>query len=273
MTEYDFSPAAYERHLKNQNRVSNWVSSQSSHTKSYSNPFVPSAYHPPQPLPPDDTRPSARASSRSRSSTVTSIATPSRQTPVRSHTTHDALGRPEPERRHTPTRSRTLPPNAIIAPQPTYPVIPNPSQAILVPNPSHDHHHRSSRRSSTKSPTRSHYRHHQSSNSRSHSIPVHGDRDPSGRTVIQLERDSRNKVLQLPPPRLGEQYVIIPPPGGKVELMSPQNYPADGKDRERETTFLKRLFGGLTKGGGGGGGRSPSSRSRSGSGHRRRRSY
>jgi len=270
MTEYDYSPAGYERYCTTQNRVSNWVSSQSSHTKSYSNPFVPSAHQPPQPLPPDNARPSTKSSSRSRSSVVTSNAIPPRQTPVRSSTMHDVL-RPDPERRQTPTRSRTLPPNTSIAPQPTHPINSSSSQAVVVPTP-HDHYHRSSRRSSTKSPTRSHHRHHQSSNSRSYTVPVTADRDSSGRTIIQLDRDSRNKVLHIPAPRPGEQYVIRPPPGGKVEVMNPQNYQTDGKERGRETTLLKRLFTGLTKGGGGnGGGRSSSSRSRSGSGHRRRR--
>ncbi|KIM76072.1 hypothetical protein PILCRDRAFT_13099 [Piloderma croceum F 1598] len=43
MTEYDYSPAAYDRYMRNQNRVSNWVSHTKAHSRQYSNPFVPSA--------------------------------------------------------------------------------------------------------------------------------------------------------------------------------------------------------------------------------------
>lgn len=43
MTEYDWSPEAYERALENQNRVSNWVHDQSGRLDQYSNPFVPRA--------------------------------------------------------------------------------------------------------------------------------------------------------------------------------------------------------------------------------------
>ena len=67
MAEYNYSPGAYERYIATQNRVSNWISSQSSHSESYPNPFVPSAYQPPRPLPPDDTWPSTKAYYQSRS--------------------------------------------------------------------------------------------------------------------------------------------------------------------------------------------------------------
>lgn len=40
MTEYDYSPAAYERYLAQQARVSNWVSDTLQQSHAYSNPFV-----------------------------------------------------------------------------------------------------------------------------------------------------------------------------------------------------------------------------------------
>lgn len=40
MTEYDYSPAAYERYLAQQARVSNWVSDTVQQSHAYSNPFV-----------------------------------------------------------------------------------------------------------------------------------------------------------------------------------------------------------------------------------------
>ncbi|KIJ68038.1 hypothetical protein HYDPIDRAFT_107633 [Hydnomerulius pinastri MD-312] len=40
MTEYDYSPAAYERYIAQQTRVSNWVDHTTQQAHAYSNPFV-----------------------------------------------------------------------------------------------------------------------------------------------------------------------------------------------------------------------------------------
>lgn len=40
MTEYDYSPAAYERYLAQQTRVSNWVHDTVKQSHSYADPFV-----------------------------------------------------------------------------------------------------------------------------------------------------------------------------------------------------------------------------------------
>lgn len=229
MTEYDYSPAAYEKYISTQVRVSNWVSSQSDHTQSYGNPFMPSTYLSSKPLPEQQgSRRLAKSPTRSRSSTTsapsstTTTPKPTRQPHVRSNTTRDT----RPEQRHTPTRSMTMPPH----PQAMmYPVVPG--QAVLLPASGRDRRderdkHRSSshRSSSNKSPSKS--SHHSSRHDRNHhhrssstSRAYTTDRDSSGRRIIHLEPDSRNKVVHLPPPQLGEQYVIIPPPGGKVELL------------------------------------------------------
>lgn len=225
MTEYDYSPAAYEKYINTQLRVSNWVSSQSDHTQNYGNPFVPSAYLPTKPLPQEQSsRKQTKSPARSRSSTTsapssttTTPTKPTRQPHVRSHTTRDVHKEP----RHTPIRSMTVP-----AYQQAMGV---PGQTLVLPTSSRDRHDRndkhrsSSHRSSNKSPSKSHHssrhdrsRHHRSSStSRAYTT----DRDGSGRKFIHLDPDSRNKVVHLPPPQLGEQYVIIPPPGGKVELV------------------------------------------------------
>jgi len=312
MTEYDYSPAAYEKYINTQVRVSNWVSSQSDHTQNYGNPFMPSAYLPPKPLPGEQSsRKPVKSPPRSRSSTTsapssTTATTPTksaRQPHVRSHTTRDV--RPEP--RHTPTRSMTMPahPQAVM-----YPMAPG--QTLVLPTSSRDRYdrhekHRSSprRSSSNKSPSKSsrhssrHDRsHHHRSSSTTRAYTM--DRDASGRRIIHLEPDSHNNVVHLPPPQLGEQYVIIPPPGGKVELMvryptyrlfsedprgssttcqNPQNHKAGYKQEnlrktrvqeKQEPTLLKRIFGGF----GLAGGNRNSSRSNSrSSSHRRRSSY
>ncbi|KAF9652792.1 hypothetical protein BDM02DRAFT_2598997 [Thelephora ganbajun] len=289
MTEYDYSPAAHEKYINTQLRVSNWVSSQSDHTRSYGNPFMPSTYLPTKPLPEEQSsRRPAKSPTRSRSSTTSapsSTTTPTkstRQPHVRSHTTRDI----RPEQRHTPTRSATMPTHQ---PAIVYPVVPG--QTLVLPTSSRDRHdkhdkyrsssHRSSPNKSSKS---SHYSsrydrsHHHRSSSTSRAYTT--DRDASGRRVIHLEPISQNKVVHLPPPQLGEQYVIIPPPGGKVELVNPQNHkveyrqdPLREKPRhqeKQETTFLKRIFGGF---GFTSGNRNDSRSKLRPSTHRRRSSY
>ena len=53
MTEYDYSPGAYERHLANQARIEKWVDHTNAHPKE--NPFVPlPGEHPPSPAPESD---------------------------------------------------------------------------------------------------------------------------------------------------------------------------------------------------------------------------
>lgn len=49
MTEYDFSPEAYERHLATQQRIGRWVDETEKYPKE--NPFIP---QPPDPYPPSD---------------------------------------------------------------------------------------------------------------------------------------------------------------------------------------------------------------------------
>ena len=230
MTEYDYSPAAYERYISTQVRVSNWVSTQSDHTQEYGNPFMPSAYLSTKPLPEEQgSRRPTKSPARSRSSTTSAPSStttpprPARQPHVRSHTTRDI----RPEQRHTPTRSMTMPaqPQAV-----AYPVVPG--QTFVLPTSSRDRRderdkHRSSSHRSRSSPNKSSSKsHHSSRYDRSHhhrspstSRAYTTDRDASGRRIIHLEPDSRDRVVHLPPPQLGEQYVIIPPPGGKVEVV------------------------------------------------------
>ena len=310
MTEYDYSPAAYEKYISTQLRVSNWVSSQSDHTQSYRNPFMPSAYLPPKRLPEEQSsRRPVKSPPRSRSSTTSAPSSTSTTTPTKSTRQPHVRSRDaRPEPRHTPTRSMTMPahPQAML-----YPV--GPGQTLLLPTPSRDRHDRhdkhrspSRRSSSNKSPSKS--SHHSSRYDRSHhhrssstSRAYTTDRDASGRRVIHLEPDSRNKVVHLPPPQLGEQYVIIPPPGGKVELVvryptyrflaayprgsltvcqNPQNHKVEYRpehlrektraQEKQEPTLLKRIFGGF----GLASGNRNSSRSKSrSSSHRRRSSY
>lgn len=231
MTEYDYSPAAYEKYISTQHRVSDWVSSQSDHTQSYGNPFMPSSHVSTKPLPkeqssrkPVKSPPRSRSSTTSAPSSTTTPTKPARQPPVRSHTTKDV----RPEQRHAPIRSMTMPPNQTTM---VYPVAAGQMVVLPTSHKRHDRHDKHDRRrssphrsSSNKSPSKS--SHHSSRYDRSHhhrssstSRAYTTDRDASGRKIIQLEPGSHNRVLHLPPPQLGEQYVIIPAPGEKLELV------------------------------------------------------
>ncbi|RDB27189.1 hypothetical protein Hypma_004412 [Hypsizygus marmoreus] len=69
MTEYDFSPEAYNRHLASQHRVSNWVSHTEDHRPAFGNAFkvLPpgaSASAPPTPPLPDPVLPGHSVSAR-----------------------------------------------------------------------------------------------------------------------------------------------------------------------------------------------------------------
>lgn len=293
MTEYDYSPAAYEKYINTQLRVSNWVASQSDHTQNYGNPFVKSTYIPTKPLPqeqssrkPVKSPPRSHSSTTSAPSSTTTPTKPARQPHVRSSTTRDV----RPEQRNTPIRSMTAPPHQ---PAMVYPMVAGQAFVLPTPRDKHDRHDKYDKRrssphrsSSNKSPSKS--SHHSSRHDRSHhhrssstTRAYTTDRDASGRRIIHLEPESHNKVIHLPPPQLGEQYVIIPPPGGKVEVVNPQNHKVEyrhdsSRDRQRyqekqqETTLLKRIFGGF----GFTGDNRNSSRSKSrSSSHRRRSSY
>ena len=86
MTEYDYSPEAYEKYIENQSRVSNWVSDQSGRYNQYSNPF---AVRTSSVLPSHSSHHSSRHADRSHHSS-------SSTSPVR-----DRPFRPEPHRSFT----------------------------------------------------------------------------------------------------------------------------------------------------------------------------
>ncbi|KIP05928.1 hypothetical protein PHLGIDRAFT_19570 [Phlebiopsis gigantea 11061_1 CR5-6] len=87
MTEYDYSPEAYEKYVENQSRVSNWVSDQSGRYNQYSNPFTGRTTSVPPPS--HSSHHSSRRTDRSHHSSSTT-------SPVRARSS-----RPEPHRSFT----------------------------------------------------------------------------------------------------------------------------------------------------------------------------
>ena len=86
MTEYDYSPEAYEKYIANQTRVSNWVTDQSGRYHQYQNPFTGRSTSVP---PPQASHHSSRRGDRSHNSS--SSTSPVRERP----------SRPEPHRSFT----------------------------------------------------------------------------------------------------------------------------------------------------------------------------
>ncbi|KAL4246672.1 hypothetical protein ABKN59_008858 [Abortiporus biennis] len=189
MTEYDYSPDAYERYMENQNRVSNWVHNQANHAPRYGNPFIPRS----ESTPPADLgrHPSSRhrdyersdressrysSSSRPHPSRSMTIANPPQQykhtrspsrshEPSRSHSHHKSSSSstpvmyvpPAPQGYQTAYKTYTIDPRSqreIVLPAPrrgeTYVIIPPKGQRVEVVNGSYT----SGSRSMSQSPTK-----------------------------------------------------------------------------------------------------------------------
>ena len=115
MTEYDYSPAAYERYIAQQARVSNWVDDTLQQAHAYSNPFVLSPTLRDRSFydqPADDYHSSHHGDQWSMGS-----SRPSRSR-SRSYVDHAHHDRTPPSRHRTQSHSRT--PRDIYAPQNIY---------------------------------------------------------------------------------------------------------------------------------------------------------
>ncbi|KAI0628628.1 hypothetical protein C8Q77DRAFT_1147181 [Trametes polyzona] len=199
MTEYDYSPDAYERFQAKMAGVGSWVTEQRHHAPKYSNPFVPE----------QQASPSA---SRSR--------TPSR--PESSSRHHQ--DRPQP------SRSRTLP-----TPAPTPAGHGHTSRAYAYAQ--HGPGDPSSRHRTARSPQRSGSLpvdpRYASATHIAAPVPVaahqvvprtspvaYAPPPPPGYRTRQVEYNYQpGQPIVLPPPRPGETYVIIPPKGGRVDVV------------------------------------------------------
>lgn len=265
MTEYDYSPEAYEKYVRTQERISNWVSQTKAHERQYANPFVPSEAGGDR----SSTPPPKPHRSRSSGSTTTVTVRPK------------AINPPPPQRSKT-LDSRHERSGA----SPTTSGSSRPSRSRSFTNTSPD-----SR--SSKPRSRSHTHSHSQSYSQPQPLPQRSYTHPpmpmqppprsNSTPPVQYKTydmpGRRGGPVQIPPPRNGETYVIIPPSGRRVELVSPKGsvpYPTSpprgGQHHERHHShtysvkepLLKRLLGSITWNGGG----SQASRDR-GSGHGR----
>lgn len=205
MTEYDYSPAAYDKYLRTQARVSKWVAAQVENSTEYDNPFIPVVAT-------ESSRKLAKSSPKSRSSTASASSSTLQQTkppprrPVRSGTEP-----PRPSQRDRQVRSHTIhgsQPGQVQQDR-TSVKHRHPKKGSDLDDPhqsSYSHRTRSSRRAG-----------HTRSSSTGETYTV--KRDPNGNTIVHLTSKSAGEVINLPPPRANGGYVIVAPPHVKVEVM------------------------------------------------------
>ncbi|OSD05079.1 hypothetical protein PYCCODRAFT_1337361, partial [Trametes coccinea BRFM310] len=212
MTEYDYSPDAYERFQAKMAGVGSWVSEQRHHAPKYSNPFQPE-------------QSSSASSSRPRTGTPSRVEERSRH-----HTPKDE--RPQP------SRSRTLPNPATGSGVPahttsrTYAYA---QQGPVGPGDPHSRHRsaRSPQRSATlpvdprytsatyaaAAPAPTPVPHHVVPRASPVTYPPPPPPPPGYQTRQVEYKYVPGQPVVLPPPRPGETYVIIPPKGGRVDVV------------------------------------------------------
>ncbi|KZP27069.1 hypothetical protein FIBSPDRAFT_319081 [Athelia psychrophila] len=251
MTEYDYSPAAYDKYMRTQNRVSNWVSHTKAHERQYSNPFVASIMGTPaafssQSLPQQKPEPKR---SKSNGSTSTGAA-------------YAAKPRPSRDAGAAPQRSKTLD-----------------SKQTRSSNPGTERPSRSRSFSATKEDvyakprSRSHHAHTrtpqpqpypQGQAAYHHYSPQHPMPQRSHTSPHQPFAGGGSQPIYMPSAQPGQTYVIIPPGadrrveyqyvssglkgGGTAAYPNSPPRTAPGTPRGKEP-FFKRLWGGLTRSG------------------------
>lgn len=218
MTEYDYSPAAVERYMENQSRVSNWVHRQANHAAEYASPFVP---HPSssnssssRDSPLDDRSydrydRAYRDHDRDRSSTSRHSESSGHRPSVRRsttsvtpHTTYRDKHSPSHSQSQVPQLSQYPRTREIYAPPPPPPVTPVTPVSPQQYHSSRAHHH---------------HHHHQL---QAYDPDSYFPPSSSGQTYKTFTIDPANtREIVLRPPRRGETYVIIPPAGQRIEVV------------------------------------------------------
>ncbi|KAG2122823.1 hypothetical protein BD769DRAFT_1472941 [Suillus cothurnatus] len=226
MTEYDYSPAAWEHYVAQQARVSNWVSQTTAQSHCYSNPFVMSP------------------TMRDRSFYDEPGERRQRPAPSRSKTFNTPPARQEEPYRHTSSRSRS---RSHSQPAQVW-SYPHSSRTTLQPT-SH------SRTGSTRKPTsRSQTvqviypppaaptHHYQRTEPypypQKQSQPVRQHHSPSY-YYPEESRGSHQRAIYLPPPRPGESYHI---PNGRLQ------YQYGAPAQKKPQPLFKRLLGFMSPG-------------------------
>ncbi|KAF8549666.1 hypothetical protein OG21DRAFT_1525658 [Imleria badia] len=227
MTEYDYSPAAYERYIAQQTRVSNWVDDTLQQSHSYSNPFVLSPTlrdrsfydhsdnHPPHH---DQWSTGSSRPSRSRS---------------RSYVDHAQYDRTLPSRHRAQSHSRS--PRDVYSPQHLY-APPARAPASRTPQ----NYHYAPPAGNAQSPTRQPYVTQPPPGQIYRPSPNAPAPQPKD-TLYQHASHSRHPSSKPPP----QPYLLVPGGGPKAEYKRgpPIHAPIPTKPHGGQQPLLRRLFG------------------------------
>jgi len=234
MTEYDYSPAAYDRYMRTQNRVSNWVSQTKAHERGFSDPLVPSvanggiapsssSHQVPHQLKSNGSHRTASVISRDMGGKVPSVANGASHTVsasrspsghetqrARSIGSHSVATVRPPDGYAGSQRSKALEPRESRGPESSSPYVNTPvsrSRAPSQPQYSHTSSHRSQSQARSYHPDLPHSYVSHPSMPVSHSTrSFHG---PGG--VSYKSYDVRGGApIYIPAPRRGETCVIFP---------------------------------------------------------------
>lgn len=244
MTEYDYSPEAYERFMATQNRIAKWVDTTQQHQPR--NPFTPSTPAPPtfhQPLPRH-----IRSSSRHRDDNRSHHSRDSRHRDRDRDLSPSASG----SGRHGPPRPRTAPPREDIYGQ---------------QYPQHSKHSNSQYSLASRAQTPRHTRsrsssQHTSSTARPPPLRSQTYMAPPPLPTRHPVRSNTSPIVAYPgrSPLVvdtGTSYVVVPPKGKHIEVVSPQTSYYSGPKPfavyhsplpTKPQPLIKRLFSGFTGG-------------------------
>ena len=240
MTEYDYSPAAHERYMRTQDRVSNWVSHSKAHESQYSNPFAasvvnggapnspshsPSSHHESQKLP---------SNGSNRAPTIRQRAASGNGSRSKSGVSESgAIARPSELGHGGSQKSRALDRRESRGSQPSS----RPSQGgsfadiqehVAAPRSQSHHSHPPTHHSHSPSHSQSHGAGSHHSYAPRSIVPMHPPSHSGSRPygteggMTYKSYDARDRpAIHLPAPRPGETYVIMPHKR-RVDMISSQ---------------------------------------------------
>ncbi|KAI0353905.1 hypothetical protein OH77DRAFT_1426745 [Trametes cingulata] len=213
MTEYDYSPDAYERYQAKMAGVGDWVVEQRHHAPKYSNPFIPDqASSSSKPRTSSRHEDHSRHHDRPQPSRSRTLPNPPTGSGTHGQTSrayaYAQQGPGDPHSRHrtarSPQRSGSVPPDPRYGATTYAPAAPVPPVAHPVVQ---------------------------------RTSPVAYAPPPPGYRTRQVEYAYKpGQPIVLPPPRPGETYVIIPPKGGRVDVVADPRASSSSHSRSQSTS-------------------------------------
>jgi hypothetical protein len=207
MTEYDYSPEAYEKYLATQRRIANWVSDTNAEAHRYRNPFVRS----PSSIAPSTSSDSVRSSHRSPSRHDRELRRSKTLSPSRTAS-----------RARSPASSRSSGPSRVSPTSSHQAYVYSPTASYTYPATSHttaQHIVYSPQAQFVYSPSGQYYQTYQASHPQPGSHNAATFYSSGNPNVHYVTYDPSAGRVEIPPPQPGQTYIVYPPAGGRIEVM------------------------------------------------------